>query len=64
MKKVRLCHPDLPDRVIEVPESGVPFRRAAGWVFAPDPPPPPPDDEPDDDPEKAAPRRRRKTKEE
>lgn len=65
---VRLCHPDLPGRVIEVPEEGVPFRRAAGWVPAPDLPPPhePEDDQPDgDEPDvKAAPRRRRKTKEE
>ena len=61
---VRLEHPDLPGRVIEVPEEGVPFRRAAGWVFAPDPPPPPPEDDPEDDEKKATPRRRRKSEEE
>ncbi|TDB88355.1 hypothetical protein E1264_11780 [Actinomadura sp. KC216] len=66
---VRLEHPDLPGRVIEVPESGVAMRRASGWTFAPDPPPPDPEDdtedgEPGPDPKKAAPRRRRKSEEE
>lgn len=66
MTRVRLEHPDLPGRVIEVAESGVAMRRAAGWRLAPDPPPVDDQDGEDDDPDpkKAAPRRRRKSEEE
>jgi hypothetical protein len=28
----RMTHPDLPDTVIEVPESAVPIHAASGWV--------------------------------
>lgn len=37
-RRVRMRHPDLPGAEITVPDFGVPFRRAAGWVVAEDPP--------------------------
>jgi hypothetical protein len=60
---VRMRHPDLGDREITVAPAGVPLRRAAGWVIAPDPPSPDPEPE-TDEPEKATPRRRRTSEKE
>lgn len=48
MTAAYIRHPDLPDRVVEVPAAAVPHYRATGWETAPAPQPKPklqPDDE-------------------
>lgn len=31
---IKIMHPDLPGAEVEVPDSALPFHRAAGWVEA------------------------------
>lgn len=45
---VRMTHPALPGRVIEVPDDAVPGHARSGWEPAPDP-------EPEPDPEPGTP---------
>lgn len=33
-KRVTIVHSDLPGEEVQVPESALPFHRAAGWVLA------------------------------
>lgn len=62
MSIVRLTHPGLPGRVLEVDERRLGARLAAGWVRAADYPPAPADDaQTDPEPtEQAAPKRSRR----
>lgn len=39
MSAVRLYHPDLPDRSVDVDELAVPHLAAAGWTTEPPQPP-------------------------